>query len=253
MEHHPKHCLNCHTPLTGKFCTNCGQKADTHRLSLKHFFLHDMVHGLWHLDKGILFSLKEIILRPGKTARNYIAGKRVGHFNIVTLLLLLLGVIFFLASFNIHSRPAGETGPNAVNDWVHHNAKWLLLSFIPVMALWSLVFYRKGRYNYAEHLLINSYFFVGILILFNVLLLISYMSDSYPFVLTMNLLFFVSVLFFGGLTYWQVFHDKYSVAGFLWRYVLMLAVILASILAIGITGIIISSYFTADKSMHITL
>lgn len=253
MEHPPTHCLNCQASLTGKFCANCGQKADTHRLSLKHFFLHDMVHGLWHLEKGMLFSLKGILLRPGKTARNYIAGKRVGHFNIVTLLLLLLGMTFFLLSFNPHPRGAQETGPNAVNDWVHHNAKWLLLSFIPIMASWSSLFYRKGRYNYAEHLLINSYFFAGALIIFNVLVLISYMSDNHLFLVIMNLFFMTGVMLFGGVAYWHIFQDKFSMAGFIWRYILMLFVILASILVIAISGIVISSYFTNDRSMHITL
>ena len=31
-------CLNCEKVLVDRFCSGCGQKADTHRISFKNFF-----------------------------------------------------------------------------------------------------------------------------------------------------------------------------------------------------------------------
>lgn len=42
------HCLNCDTELIAKYYHNCGQKVDTHRITTRHFFFHDIVHGVWH-------------------------------------------------------------------------------------------------------------------------------------------------------------------------------------------------------------
>jgi hypothetical protein len=36
MSEHSHTCLNCNQKLFGNFCANCGQKADTHRITPKH-------------------------------------------------------------------------------------------------------------------------------------------------------------------------------------------------------------------------
>lgn len=90
------HCLNCKTSLHGKYCHACGQTSSTHRLSLGHFLIHDAVHGLWHVDGSFLYTLGQVVRRPGKAALEYIAGKRRKYFNLVTLLLLIAGTTVFV-------------------------------------------------------------------------------------------------------------------------------------------------------------
>lgn len=70
-------CLNCSTELISTYCHICGQKANTHRITPRHFIMHDIVHGVLHLDKGILFTLKQAFTRPGYAVMDYIAGKRI--------------------------------------------------------------------------------------------------------------------------------------------------------------------------------
>src|SRR5690606_36523782 len=92
-------CLNCQQPASGKYCSNFGQKTDTHRITLKHFLAHDLLHGFWHLDRGILFTVKEAIVRPGKAALDYISGKRVRYYNVFYLSLLLIALNVVLWHF----------------------------------------------------------------------------------------------------------------------------------------------------------
>jgi hypothetical protein len=89
--------FNCGHEVSNNFCSVCGQTTHTHRLSIKHFYLHDLVHslGMWI---AVFFTLKEVLIRPGYAAIEYIRGKRAGRFPILTLLLLLTGLALWLYS-----------------------------------------------------------------------------------------------------------------------------------------------------------
>lgn len=89
---HPTNCLNCSTMLTAddRFCPTCGQKSDTHRLNMGHIW-HDLVHAFTHADKGFLFTIRELALRPGLVAREYIGGKRKKYFNPFSFLVIVVG------------------------------------------------------------------------------------------------------------------------------------------------------------------
>jgi hypothetical protein len=68
-------CLNCGKKLTDKFCSGCGQKADTKRITFKNLLYNDVIQGVFNLELGILYTAKQALLRPGQAALDYIAGK----------------------------------------------------------------------------------------------------------------------------------------------------------------------------------
>src|SRR5690606_38187423 len=153
---------------SGNFCGNCGQSAHIHRLSIKHFLLHDLVHSFWHVDRGIFLTLKEVLVRPGYAALEYIHGKRAGRFPILTLLILLVGASLWLASVTHPSEPSpvtitGNAGKVAtwLYEFIQQNQKWILLGQLPIGALSTWIVFRKVRLNYTEHLFVNSYVFGG--------------------------------------------------------------------------------------------
>jgi hypothetical protein len=71
-------CKNCHQTYTGNYCNNCGQPADTHKINI-HYLWHDIQHGLFHFDKGVTYTAKQLFTRPGHSIREFIEGKRVKH------------------------------------------------------------------------------------------------------------------------------------------------------------------------------
>src|SRR5208283_4811746 len=108
-------CLNCHHTLTGKYCSYCGQSAATHKINV-HFLWHDIQHGLLHIDKGILYTTKELFTRPGHSIREFIEGKRVRHFKPISLVLVLAGIYGLLYHFfkiNMFSHVIEITGSDA--------------------------------------------------------------------------------------------------------------------------------------------
>lgn len=155
-------CLNCNTELNSKFCPKCGQKASVHRYSLKHFIEHDLIHGIWHVDNGVVFTIKELFTRPGHSIREFINGKRVGYFSFITLLLLILGISHFLGDYTQvkMSDLMPDTSKGALNDieeFTKRNPKTTLLITIPFYSIFSFLWFRKSKLNLTEHFVLNSY------------------------------------------------------------------------------------------------
>lgn len=157
-------CLNCNSQVTGKFCPNCGQKSSTHRYSLTHFFTHGLIHGLFHVDSGILYTIKELFTRPGHSIREYIQGKRIRHFNYLTLLVVLATIGYFLSEittvtltglFSLDTDSAVYL--NSLESFSTEYPKTFILLTIPLYALTSYLWFRKAKQNFTEHLVINAY------------------------------------------------------------------------------------------------
>ena len=159
MEHN---CLNCKHQVINNYCQNCGQKSSTHRYSIKHFIEHDFIHGVWHVDKGILFTIKELFTRPGHSVREFIQGKRVNYFSFVTLILLILTASSLLAPY-VHIKLSDlmprntESMMNSFEKFTAKYPKVLLILTIPVNSLFSFIWFRKAKLNYSENLVLNSY------------------------------------------------------------------------------------------------
>lgn len=229
------HCLNCTQELTGRYCSACGQKADTHRISFRHFITHDVMHGTFHLEKGMLFTAKQALVRPGKAALDYISGKRVGYYNVFYFILILIGINILLTHY--HNAIALDLAPdkiiaaetNAVGEKVDNilaqYGKMLIFMFIPVTAFNSYILFNRKRLNYSEHFIISGMLLLGITLFITAYLLLLFLHFAgKPFNrLDINLPFLTSIfciyLIFG---YFNAFRRNYSFLGFSYRMLLFL-------------------------------
>lgn len=90
----PSTCINCGSPLSGNFCSNCGEKVfSDHDKTIGHF-VHETFHFLTHLDGKFLTSLKAVFSKPGLLSLEYCRGIRKKYFKPVSL--FLVGVIIYL-------------------------------------------------------------------------------------------------------------------------------------------------------------
>ncbi|RIY10819.1 DUF3667 domain-containing protein [Hymenobacter rubripertinctus] len=163
--HGPAHCLNCGHAVPDRFCGQCGQDAHhTHRLTMADM-LHDIPHSIWHVDKGILYTLKNMLLRPGPTIREYLAGQRKYHFPPLSLLLLVTGLYAFISSvLHIDLMPPRDPAvPEAVwqaqksgIEFIAKYMSWVYVGLVPIIAAFARLFLRRGGYNYAECLVIAA-------------------------------------------------------------------------------------------------
>jgi hypothetical protein len=90
-------CAECGVPLTGLFCSQCGEHAmDRHSLTLSHFLQHNLLHELSHVDGKIFSTFRYLLFRPGFLTVEYFAGRRLRYINPVRLLLTCLVILALL-------------------------------------------------------------------------------------------------------------------------------------------------------------
>ena len=96
----PTHCENCHAPLQGEFCHQCGQSIHNPVRHAGHA-LEEVFESFWHLD-GRLFRTLRDLLAPGRTALEYLAGHRQRYLPPLRLFVVMSLLAFFVGKLTIH-------------------------------------------------------------------------------------------------------------------------------------------------------
>lgn len=88
-------CKNCQLEINGLiFCPTCGQKSDTHVLTLREL-LREVADGLLDFDSRLWRTLIPLAVSPGKLTNAYLFGRRMYYLPPFRLY-LILSVLFFL-------------------------------------------------------------------------------------------------------------------------------------------------------------
>jgi len=180
----PGRCANCGRAIEGAeqaFCPACGQPTPAHRIDW-HFLGHEFEHSVLHMDRGILYSVKHLMLRPGHFIRDYIEGRRARHVKPLMLIMILSAAMVFLAKYFLEgdvvgaalleggttaarASAGGQFDPKrffdafaAVTDWMNRNYAAATLLLLPFeAAALKLAFRRVGHLNYPEWLVITTF------------------------------------------------------------------------------------------------
>jgi hypothetical protein len=97
-------CASCARPLTGRYCSHCGEETvDPHALTVRHFVGHTLAHETLHLDGKIWRTLRYLFLRPGFLTAEYCAGRRRLYVNPVRILITAI-IAFTLLSLGSGTR-----------------------------------------------------------------------------------------------------------------------------------------------------
>lgn len=246
-------CLNCNEITERNYCSNCGQKTDTHRINFKHFLVHDILHGVWHMEKGILFTIKEALTRPGKASLDYINGKRIKYYNVFYLIVLLVGLQLFLANYyeqlqtiyypELHEKiqKMDQKSGAFLSDY----SKILILSLIPFFALTSFTLFRKQKLNLSEHFILSGMIFLGIMLItlcFTILSFVEFLENFSTIATIIDRLTPVILLLYISYGYYDAFQSTYS------KSKLILKIIAFNILLLlEICLFIIALYFIFNK------
>lgn len=192
---HTAECMSCGEALTGRYCSNCGERAvSKHDYSIGHF-LELTSESLLHVDGRVLNTFRLLLQAPGALAERFLEGRRKGCmgpaqcFIVANLIYLLIQPLTVVTTFTttmdqqmtqrywsplarkmIEAKIAASPGISAeiYADRFDHNAHLqahtLLIILVPLTAIVLFVLFGRSRRYFAEHLVqsfyINTFFLI---------------------------------------------------------------------------------------------
>lgn len=230
-------CLNCDASYEGRFCPDCGQKSNTHRITLQAI-LHDIPHSVFHIDKGLFYTFWQMLYKPGKVVKNYVDGKRVKYFAPIAYVFLLSAVSSFVTRSTEHyanvaiSLPKGILFPEIAQFFRHYPAL-MFCTLAPFISIWSWLFNRRSGYNYWENLILNIYLIAQFNIfymLFNLAVLLHFYNSGN---VTPVIVFFLAYIVFA---YRQFFNPASTVSGVFNNILMFLCITFTLLNGLVLTG-----------------
>lgn len=174
-----KICLNCKEKIEGNRCANCGSPVKVERINAQ--FYKNVLAGVFFLGWEALYTIKAVLIRPGKSIREYLLEDRTKLMNPITflfLMVLLYGLMGFVFSFEtsrilIKIKYADseefQSSYIAITKWLNSHQGIANLIIGSFLSLWLYLFFKKQKYNFFEILSLVCYV-TGLLTLFVFLL-----------------------------------------------------------------------------------
>jgi hypothetical protein len=233
-------CLNCGNNYNGNFCPQCGQKRHTHRYTLATI-IHDIPHSVFHVDRGIFYTFKELTYRPGKAIREFITGKRVTHFSPFAYLMILCAIRTFIdhqtSTFDLQKTIIDQEFIVANLEVTIFFAKYpalMLCAIVPFLSFWSWIFNLRSEYNYWENFVLNIYLMAQFNVFFIIYQLVMVSNGFRNGSMTPMLVAFILYVSFA---YYQFFPRRPGAMFILSRFLLGFAVAITFLSGLTFTGV----------------
>lgn len=158
-------CKNCNKEINSKFCPDCGQPTSLKRID-GHYIIHEIEHVL-HFERGILYTIRELVTNPGKNIRHYLSENRSRLIKPI-IFIILTSLIYTLISHYFHiedeyvkNQGLDKSFIGKILKWIQNNYGYASILTGIFIAIWLKVFFTKYGYNFFE-LLIMLCFVQGI-------------------------------------------------------------------------------------------
>jgi hypothetical protein len=206
------HCQNCGEPLSGPFCSHCGQHDVDYHRSLAPI-IEDSLEGFLHFDGKFFKTVRWLFTRPGFLTKEFIAGRRTAYTHPLRLYIFASFLYFASSLLLSHGAPKVQVTPLKANTGIAATDESFKKSFIgrhllrlshenqqevtkemqhllPTMAFFCLPFlasamllaYRKSGRVYVEHLIfalhVQAFFFMAAMLTNAVQAVLRLLSDS---------------------------------------------------------------------------
>jgi hypothetical protein len=150
-------CKNCNDPIAKNFCSNCGTPCTLRRID-GQYIIHE-IRDFFFANKGMIYTVKKVLISPGKAVREFISEDRFRFVKPITFLFITSLIFTFVNYlFNFGQEAYGmnlglEEGTMAyrIYDWlaIKYPAYGSILTGL-VVAFFVKLFFRKTDYNLLE-------------------------------------------------------------------------------------------------------
>lgn len=162
-------CKNCNSQVNSKYCPNCGQPTELKRIN-GHYIIHEIEHVL-HFERGILFTIKQLLTNPGQNVRNYLTENRSRLVKPI-IFIIVTSLIYTLCNHYFHFEDGyvqyldnKKSTTSEIFKWVQGHYGYANIIMGIFIALWTKLFFKKSEYNFFEILILLCFVMgVGMLI-----------------------------------------------------------------------------------------
>lgn len=231
--------------MTGKFCSNCGEKAHKdHDKKIVHL-LDESFHFITHFEGSFFTSFKTFLKKPGKYSADYCGGIRKKYFKPISFFLMLVILYLLFPRFQgLNMKFYAYTSPKYNKSWyavpaaekkmkTHHLteqelaekydkkspafAKFFLLILLPLVALvLAILFYTSKKYFF-DHFILSTeltsfYIFSQFLFLPFLSLIVDFIVPSLNYIFSDGswvwTLFYLIFALFVGVAFQRFYRQK---------------------------------------------
>jgi len=124
-----------------------------------HYVAHEIQHIL-HFEKGILYTIKELLTRPGASTREFITDNRsrlvkpIIFIIVTSLVYSTINHFFHVEEGYVNYQGGKSSATSAIFAWVQHHYGYSNIIMGVFIAMWLKLFFKKSGYNFFEILIL---------------------------------------------------------------------------------------------------
>lgn len=158
-------CKKCDNEFEGNYCPNCGHPQKLDRINGRYILSE--IGSVLNFQKGILYTIKELLIRPGHNIRGFISEDRnrlvkpIMFILITSLTYTIFVMIFHFEDGYINYSIDRESTTLDIFKWVQGNYGYSNIIMSIFIGLWLKILFRKYPFNFFE-IIILLCFVMGI-------------------------------------------------------------------------------------------
>jgi hypothetical protein len=120
-----EYCTHCKSVIDHRFCSNCGQPVVQKRINGKYVLSE--IGSVLNFERGILYTIKELLIRPGTNIRKFILGDRnrlvkpIIFLIICSLVYTIAQQLFHFEDGYVNYQQSGDSVKLQLFEWVQSN------------------------------------------------------------------------------------------------------------------------------------
>lgn len=150
-------CKICNSEVSKNYCQDCGHPVVLKRIN-GGYLVHEIEHVL-HFERGLLYTMRELLLRPGRNIKRFISDDRsrlvkpVIFIIVASLVYTMVSHFFHIEDIASHDL-AEQSTPAKIMTWTQSHLGYSNILMGGLIAIFIKLFFRKYPYNFFEILIL---------------------------------------------------------------------------------------------------
>ncbi|MEH6682718.1 MAG: DUF3667 domain-containing protein [Sediminicola sp.] len=154
----PGICKKCKSEVAQNYCPICGHPKDMTRIDGR--YLIQEIYSVSSFDKGLLFTIRELVTNPGKSVLYFLREDRnrfvkpIVFLVVTSLIYKVFNNIFLFEDGYVKFSDNEGSATLSIFKWIQGNYGYANIIMAIFIAAWTKLFFRKREFNIFEILVL---------------------------------------------------------------------------------------------------